>query len=127
MDVIIRQCRYREVGRFNSAAAKERVTMANPEGAVWFAALHDSQIMGFCCVVFSGQTARLKSDYVLPGYRRQGIYQQLFRARLDFCALNRAIHRLTAFSTPMSLPQYLKMGFRVCRVKGDISFVEKIL
>ena len=126
--IVIRQSKYVDVAGLASRAKKERVSMANPEGAIWFCAYSEDNVVGFVCLVINKRSgvARFKSDYVIDSYRGYGLYKSLFRLRMVFCSFNK-VKKVTAFCTPMSYPTYIKNGFKPKSKKGDIVFVEKVL
>ncbi len=126
MNVIIRPGKFEEVRPLTNAAKKDRVTMENPEGAVWFVAEEEGVIVGCVCAVIRGPWARFKSDFMLPKYRRKKLYQAMFGARMAH-TLKFPVKRLTAFCTPMSLDLYLKHGFEKISARRDIWFVKRDL
>jgi GNAT superfamily N-acetyltransferase len=128
MKPILQVVPFERIQPFKSRVVKERVTLDNPKGAVWFAAVdvnNENAIIGFVCAVVKGKTVRFKSDYIAPEYRGKGIYRSLFEKRLRGASCK--AQRATAFCTPLSLPTYLKFGFQVKSWKGDIAFVERML
>ena len=58
------------------------------------------------------KTGRLRTLWVDPAYRGQGIGGELFKARLKM-ARDRGYRKLTAYASPMSLGTYLRHGFTV--------------
>jgi hypothetical protein len=70
---------------------------------------------------------RLKTDYVANGFRKQGHYSRLWDSRI-IAILKYEPKVLSAYCTPMSLPKYLKEGFKVVSTsKQGIAYVKKQL
>lgn len=109
-----------------SAAKKERVSFENPDGAEWYAIFKDDEMISFCCVVFHGKSARFKSNWTVPEYRRQGCLQMFIKTALKRCAAKGAT-QMTAFCTPFSLNSHLRNGAKIQSVKKDITFVKYVL
>lgn len=127
-EISYRRVPFELVEKFKSRASKERVTMANPDNAVWFAALHNDEVVGFSCLTvdLKRKTARFKSSFVLQEFRGKGIFSVLQKMRLQFC-LHLGIKKITAYATPLSLPQHLKDGFQVKSYKGNIAYIVREL
>lgn len=129
MKIVIRIANFEEVSSFNNIVKKERVTMDNPNGSVWFLAedLDNNKIVGFVCIVISkNKNARFKSDYVIKEYRGNGIYEELFKVRLKYAA-EQKVKKASAFCTPLSLGCYMKYGFSCVSNKKDIAFVKRCI
>ena len=124
MSVNVRVGKFEEVRPLTSAAKRERVTMENPEGAAWFVAEEDGVIIGCVCVVIKKTGARFKSDFILPAYRKQKIYRDLFKTREAY-ALKFPVRQWTAFCTPQSLKVYLEHKFEKVSLHRDIWFVRR--
>lgn len=125
----VHPCPFEDVAQYKSMCAKERVTLENPTGCIWFAVYApDNRMAGFAAIINSTKfTARFKSDYVFNEFRGQGAYSALFDFRMEF-ALQVKLKKVTAFCTPLSLPKYLKEGFTQKSMnKNGIAFVEKVL
>ena len=119
------QVDYKLIQEYKSKATKERVTLDNPKEAIWFGAYNDEKLLGFNCAVIKNNTARLKSDYVFKEHRNKGIYDKLFKYRLDYC-IERNVKKATAFCTPLSLGTFLRYGFTPkSKNKNGIVFVTK--
>jgi hypothetical protein len=124
MSVNVRPGTYEEVKPLTHQARRERVTMENPEGAAWFVAEEDGVIVGCVCAVIKKKGARFKSDFILPAYRKQKIYRDLFKIRTAH-ALQYPTKQWTAFCTPQSLKVYLENKFQKVSLHRDIWFVKR--
>jgi N-acetylglutamate synthase-like GNAT family acetyltransferase len=60
---------------------------------------------------------RLKTDYVLQEYRGKKIYSNLWDNRINVI-LSYGAKKLSAYCTDMSLPKYLKEGFRIMGINN---------
>jgi N-acetylglutamate synthase-like GNAT family acetyltransferase len=68
---------------------------------------------------------RLKTDYVLAEYRGKKIYSNLWDKRINVI-LSYGATKLSAYCTNMSLPKYLKEGFRIMSVNNrGVKYVVK--
>lgn len=123
----IKRISYLLVSQYKNLVKKERVTLENPEGAVWIGAFEDGELTGFNCIVINQKTkkARIKSSFVFPEHRKKKIFNQLMRHTLAF-AWKYGIKKITAFCTPMSVGTFLRYGFvKQKEKKGGIVFVTK--
>ena len=85
-------------------------------GKTWFVALDGRILLGFCALLPS-VPVRFTSDYVLPAYRRRGIYSRLFAARMETAAELPC----RASATQASLPMFERHGFTNRGHAGGIS------
>jgi GNAT superfamily N-acetyltransferase len=144
----VEPCRFDEVKRYRSPAAREQVKVDNPDGTVFLCVrnlqperfgpngkptfttridnrLAPDAILGFAGMFIRNGSARLKADYVLPNYRCRGIGRALIAERLQMAADQGATVQ-TAFCTKMSLPLYLAAGFQEIRRNAhDIAFCRR--
>ena len=101
--------------------------MANPDNAVWFGAYINGDLAGFSCIVIKNNNARFKSDFVLYKDRNKGVYDALFKKRLEYARI-KGVKKVTAFCTPMSIGTFLRYGFTpIKKNKNGIYFVRKDL
>lgn len=85
----------------------------------WYVALNGRHVAGFCAARDDSSRVVLQSAYVLPDYRRQGVYRRLFNARMaDF-----ADRTCRAVATEASLPVLLAAGFTPVRARGRFTEV----
>lgn len=120
----IRKGNLSEINHLKKLANKERVPLTETKADVnYLLAEIDGQVIGFVGYTIEKDKARLKSDFVHPDYRGNGIYSALFNERIK--RLDKVRH-LDAFCTPLSLPQYLKSGFIQKKInKFGITYVTK--
>ena len=125
----VKRIQFNDVEALVKLGKRERVTFANPPGALWWGVFLQEKIVACAALVVKqgkrGLVGRFKSDYVLPEYRGKGVYRAMFQARLED-AVSYGLVEGTAFCTPMSVHQYNKSGFETISmtgVKGDIAFV----
>jgi len=128
---------YDSVKHLYKLAKTDNVCLINLNNSTWFSALNDNYMtIGCVCLTVNKYTSRFRGDYVLPEYRKKGLYKYLFKLRLDYCLENYPnIKRLTAFTTPSSIHTYKKNGFNIIKTKKikynndfmNIYFVERIL
>ena len=90
-------------------------------GKHWLVALRDGRVVGLCAWLRQRHHVRLLSAYVVPEYRRQGVYAALFASRLE--AVGAIDLRSTV--TPASLGTFLRAGFRIDRRRGRYAFVHR--
>jgi hypothetical protein len=90
-------------------------------GKNWIIASDDSGVVGFCAYTIRRGVAHLSSDYVLPSARRNGIYRQIFRTRLQ-CLGDMP---MVAAATDASKAQYLGAGFTERARRGRYTYVER--
>lgn len=104
---------------------KESIDFKFYPNCQYIGAFEDGRLVGMVAWQMVGQSLRLKSDCVLPAYRKRGVYTQLWAAREKATdGIRRASE--TAYCTSMSLGMYLSKGF----VKGKtnkygITFVKR--
>lgn len=124
MSVRVEKSEYKLVRSLMRQGNKERVTFDNPDGSQWWIAIDEDTdtVLGCVCAVIKGNTARYKSDFVLPAFRGQGAYRELFKVRDEQISAE----VITAFCTPLSLPMYLKNEFKAISInKNNITFVKR--
>ena len=95
----------------------------NTKYLTWLNGIHPVAVVGYMNMK-SGHI-RLKTDYVRPQFRGQGIYSELFKSRLILIFMTLKPKVLTAYCTPMSLPKYLKEGFVAMSERNGITYVKK--
>lgn len=82
---------------------------ADEPGKVWLVATIGGEVAGWSAAVPGDDEVKLATSYVLPAFRRRGVYRRLFAARLEIFA-GRA---LVGWAADESLPEYLRRGFKV--------------
>lgn len=91
-----------------------------------YAIYRGSELVGFTGLMWIGTTARFKSSYVFPQYRRQGIYDASQKLLLAIAETGNAT-MLEATATKMSKQWFLNNGFEVVIQFRDMIKVEKPL
>ena len=113
---------FKEVRPFQYQASRERVVIDNPVGTYWILAEDNGNIVGICGCFIRGKTARVKSVWVNPTYRRRGIFAQLLDLTMQSIRKCDATVA-TCFATEMSRPGFAKAGFVAQREKNGITFM----
>ena len=73
-----------------------------------------NKIVAFCGWMVCGNKVVLKNDYVLPEYRRQGIYKRLNNYRMNIIkALG--VRKVESNLTDKSLPLHLSLGAKIIK------------
>lgn len=91
-----------------------------------YAIYRGSELVGFTGLMWIGKTARFKSSYVFPQYRRQGIYDASQKLLIAIAEAGNAT-MLEATATKMSKQWFLDNGFEVVVQFRDMIKVEKPL
>ena len=91
-----------------------------------YAIYRGSELVGFTGLMWIGKTARFKSSYVFPEYRRQGIYDASQNLLIDIAEARNAT-MLEATATKMSKQWFLDNGFEVVVHFRDMIKVKKPL
>lgn len=113
--------------KFSSLLRKERVAIQkNDINTNYFIAEIDEEMVG---VVGWQQMKnghfRLKTDYVLEKHRGKKIYSNLWDSRINLI-LSYGANKMSAYCTDMSLPKYLKEGFKIMSINNNgIKYVIK--
>jgi ribosomal protein S18 acetylase RimI-like enzyme len=94
------------------------------DGKAWFVATKGRRVLGFCAYTRTGAKVHLESAYVVPEARGAGVYDALFRARLEDIE-GPATMRSTI--RPAALKEFQSHGFRVVRRLKNYVVVEKEL
>jgi len=118
---------YPLVGPFLSRRAIVREiggTIWDDDGKIWHIAAREDMAVAVSAIQINQQQATLKSAYVVPDARRQGIYQRLLQARLDYA---RQIGVQCVVTTANSAARSLleRAGFRVQKTKGGFCSMRK--
>lgn len=103
-----------DVGRYILIAKGTSVTFNLPKKGrhVWIEAQVNGTLVGVACLAESG--GRMKSAFVRPEYRSQGIYSQLYHLRVVI-ARQWGLKQLTTFTSAMSQPVFFKNGWKIAR------------
>lgn len=106
----------------NRAVLREMGALFDDADKRWFLAI-DTQhaVVGFAALLIRPHAFHCCSAYVLPAYRRQGIYGALIDARLAACPAGSSI---TVRANAHSGKAYLARGFAVKRHIGRYTDLE---
>jgi hypothetical protein len=126
-------CTLKDTSFLKKALMKNTTTVSfeNPKEAIWFLAFANKILVGCCCLVIKGNTAkgvtaRAKSDVVDFTQRGKGYYSALSKAREDFMR-GAKVKRVTCYSTLHSRRQFLKDGYRqIGTKKNNVVYMEKV-
>ena len=113
-----------EIKPFIKDAKKEQVSFVNNQFCHWYGMKHNGTLVAFFCLMVKGGTARFKSNYTVPAYRRNGFLGNFILFSKNVCAIM-GVKKMTCFCTKMSLKQHVRAGaIVVSRRKHDITFVK---
>lgn len=90
---------------------------------VWFVALKDRGLVGFAAISLDGNIGVLKSAYVRPEHRKQGIYRVLLQSRIEY-ARERGCSQLRATATKLSAQALAEAGFVEARRSKNYQWME---
>lgn len=85
------------------------------DGKLWFVAMRDGTVLGFATLLPKKTLIQFGEAYILPAYRKQGIYAHLIDARLAHCPTGATVQVLVCSS---SIKQYITLGFTLHRERG---------
>lgn len=104
-----------------------RLLLWNDDNKQWWLAVDgDDRVLGFCAAVVRGAVATLCSAYVIPKKRRQGVYRDLFAARLHYLR-GCGVRTVRATCTELSRPHLLAEGFSAVGKSGRYTKMERSL
>lgn len=114
---------------FSSLLRKERVAIKKDDNNTNYFVAEDQEkiiaVVGW--QQMKNGHFRLKTDYVLKEYRGKKIYSNLWNSRINVI-LSYGANKLSAYCTDMSLPKYLKEGFRIQSINNNgIKYVTKTI
>lgn len=108
----IKEVGYNDIKEYIKEAEREHLTFNKK--AVYYAGIIEGNIVGFVGVMYYQNKAVLKSDYVLPEYRKQGIYRALNSYRM-LKIIEKGIKKVEANLTDKSLPLHLRLGAKIIK------------
>jgi len=91
------------------------------DNKTWIIAIKGDMVLGFCAFIPKKHKIEFCSDYVLPEYRNNKIYDKLFSIRLNLNKNKRCI----AHASPKSLNTFIRYKFSKKYKKGKYIIVEK--
>lgn len=113
-----------ELYKFKPLLLKSRVAFKKNDGTLYIAAFESGRIVGFVGFKLLPNSIRLKTDYVHEDCRGRGIYDQLFKKRLDIIYKKYGKVRMTSYCTEMSVNTYVRFGFKRKTAKAGITYCE---
>jgi GNAT superfamily N-acetyltransferase len=96
------------------------------DNKVWFIAFDGERVVGFAALRIEGQSGTLCSAYVLPDYRRRGIYGRLITERIQYAG-QQGMGTLKATATESSARALQEAGFVLLRPVGRYVRMEMAL
>lgn len=87
----------------------------------------DKETLGFCGIQFYNHKAIFKSDYVVPQYRKNGLWHVMYDYREWVVRSRPSIKYIEATCTDMSLNLYLKRGAEIIQRLTSLTKVRKSL
>jgi len=96
-------------------------TIGDENDKTWFVSLDKDRVLGWVVAIPSKKVVIFYSDYVLPEYRENGIYSQLYNERNK---KYKDVYTQTTV-TASSMSRYLKDGFIEVRKRGEYTVVER--
>ena len=87
----------------------------------------DRDTLGFCGIQFYSHKAIFKSDYVVPEYRKNGLWHVMYDYREWVVRSRPAIKHIEATCTEMSRDLYLRRGAQVIQQLKSLTKVRKSL
>lgn len=89
-------------------------------GSVWFVAIQEGEVVGFCSAIEEGRYWFFDNFYVLTQHRGQGIGSILHEARMKHISkTNREIRVIS--NNPIQIKKYLQHGFILTGTRGRYS------
>jgi GNAT superfamily N-acetyltransferase len=107
--VTISPCTLAELAQYQDQAVKEHLGFL-PETDYFIMRNEDGETLGFCGVTFYRHKVIFKSDYVLPEFRGNGLWQLMFNYRKMLAEAIPTIKYIEATCTAMSIGLYRKQG-----------------
>lgn len=117
---------YRLIGPFLSRREIVKETgfpIWDEDDKTWVVCFISGNVAGFSAIKPKGSTVILCSAYVLPEFRKMGVYQLMVQERLKLSA---RYQKLTTTANENSYPALLKIGFNPVRKNGHFTVMEII-
>lgn len=108
--------------KFKPALLASRVALKRNDGTVYIGMYEDEKLIGFAGYKILPDSIRLKTDYIVPECRGKGLYDELFKFRLETIRKKYGEVRMTAYCTEMSIGTYKRHGFKSTSKKNSITF-----
>lgn len=98
--------------------------ITSDDNTEWFCAVqHDVHFIGFCAarINLRGNYVSFIHDYVIKEYRNKGVYDTLFKMRIEQYP---GMH-IKAVATHKSVSTFMRYGFTVTKTTKNYNFVER--
>jgi len=92
----------------------------NDKSHVWYFALNENDVIGFCAAIKNKNNVSFSHDYVRKDFRGVGVYKNLFDMRLNEFSK----HKIKSVCTSMSIKTFLHNGFVIVRQTKNFTFVK---
>jgi hypothetical protein len=79
-------------------------------------------VVGWCYI--ADNHLRFKTDFIDKQFRGKKIYTDLWKERILITLSNKQVKIISAYCTEMSLPKYIKEGFKIESVRNNITYVK---
>jgi len=102
MEIEIRQITFKEVKSYLRKAQKDQIGFMELPDATdhfWLGAYCAGKMAGVCCLLVQGSQARHLGTWVLPKYRRRGIFR-MFMVERERLAREKGAKRIFAYCWP---------------------------
>lgn len=104
-------------------AETEKLGLSYCNATEYYGKYVDGQLVAFTGVLWYSKKAVFKNHYVLPDYRHNGYFKELFRFSM-IAVRERGIKLIEANCSTMSLPLYMKMGAKITKEFKDWTQVQ---
>ena len=109
--ILTRKSTYQEIGDYPFVE----------DDMVWIIAQRENNVLGFCSIK-NGSPLELTNDYILPEYRKLGIYKILFEKRLS---LVEEEHLRIVTRNQIVVDMSLKHDFKIKSQRGTWTYLER--
>jgi GNAT superfamily N-acetyltransferase len=110
--LVIRPTTELEIAPYKKQASAEKIRFT-PKTELFVIEDDKGTVYGFSGIDFQGSRAVFKNAYVMPEYRGNGIWRELFNYRYAVASMRKGIKTVEATCTPMSINLYLRLGAQV--------------
>lgn len=116
MDIVIRECAFGEIDGIVEAALKSGVCVAPKKCPCryWLAECDGRVVACAALAMATKRKARLFGAFTLSQYRGKGIWTRLYEVRIQ-AAVESGATIAESFLRPITLPMYLRRGYKVKR------------
>lgn len=98
--------------------------MFNDDSYVWLIAKLDNQVVGFSSCRFDEKGAHFGITYIIPDYRRKGLYRSMFLLKQELC-VGRDVRVISGLANPVSKAVFDANGWTVSRQAGKWTYYKK--